>query len=392
MIEFGHVTRRYGEKTAVDDLSLAIPRGELFALLGPNGAGKSTLLRTIATLQRPDSGTIRLGDLDVLGQPDEVRKILGYLPQEFGLYPNLSAESVLDHFTTLKGVTARGERRDLVASLLEKTNLWDAKDQAVGGFSGGMKQRLGIAIALAGDPKLLIVDEPTAGLDPTERHRFLNLIADLGRDIVVILSTHIVEDVRELCSTMAIIHRGRVVLEGDPSSVLEEARGKVWRKRVGREELERYEEELSVISVRLQAGGGGPGSGAFENDRPIAVSVTPALEDAILATGFAYDRNRLEDTNFDNLVALGMKARGLRRMGAAALDLAYVASGRLDGFWELHLHAWDVAAGAALIRAAGGRVTDQRGGEDWLFGGHLVASNGMLHEALRAALTPLKAL
>lgn len=242
-----------GGVRALDDVSLTIDPG-MFGLLGPNGAGKSTLMRTIATLQRPDSGSIRLGELDVLGQPDEVRKILGYLPQEFGLYPNLSARVVLDHFTTLKGITGRGERNDLVESLLVKTNLWEAKDKAVGGFSGGMKQRLGIAIALAGDPRLLIVDEPTAGLDPTERHRFLNLIAELGRDIVVILSTHIVEDVRELCSAMAIIHQGRVVLEGDPSSVLERARGMVWRKKVARDELERHQEDHDVISVRLQAG------------------------------------------------------------------------------------------------------------------------------------------
>ena len=267
-----------GGVRALDSVSLVIEPG-MFGLLGPNGAGKSTLMRTIATLQRPDSGSIRLGDLDVLEEPDEVRKVLGYLPQEFGLYPNLSADAVLDHFTTLKGVTAKGERRELVESLLHKTNLWESKDKAVGGFSGGMKQRLGIAIALAGDPKLLIVDEPTAGLDPTERHRFLNLIADLGRDIVVILSTHIVEDVRELCSTMAILHRGRVVLDGDPASVLEEARGRVWRKRVERDMLDRYERDFSVISVRLQAGQPvihvwsetSPGDG-FE-------SVPPVLED-----------------------------------------------------------------------------------------------------------------
>jgi len=242
-----------GGVRALDDVSLTIEPG-MFGLLGPNGAGKSTLMRTIATLQRPDSGSITLGDLDVLGRPDEVRKVLGYLPQEFGLYPNLSARVVLEHFTTLKGVAGRSERKALVESLLVKTNLWDARDKAVGGFSGGMKQRLGIAIALAGDPKLLIVDEPTAGLDPTERHRFLNLIAELGRDIVVILSTHIVEDVRELCSTMAIIHRGRLVLEGDPASVLEEARGKVWRRRVSRDDLEGCQRDHAVISVRLQAG------------------------------------------------------------------------------------------------------------------------------------------
>jgi ABC-2 type transport system ATP-binding protein len=267
-----------GPVQALKDVSLTIEPG-MFGLLGPNGAGKSTLMRTIATLQMPDSGTIRLGELDVLTQGDEVRKLLGYLPQEFGLYPNLSAEVILDHFATLKGVTGAGDRRDLVHSLLNQTNLWGAKDQAVGGFSGGMKQRLGIAIALAGSPKLLIVDEPTAGLDPTERHRFLNLLGELGRDIIVILSTHIVEDVRELCSTMAIIDHGEVVLNGHPQAVLEEARGKVWRKRVDRSELDAHEREHTVISVRLAAGepvihvwsDGEPGPG-FE-------PVEPVLED-----------------------------------------------------------------------------------------------------------------
>ncbi len=267
-----------GGVQALSDVTLTIDPG-MFGLLGPNGAGKSTLMRTIATLQRPDTGSIHLGDLDVLAQPDEVRKVLGYLPQEFGLYPNLSAKVVLDHFTTLKGITGRNERTELVESLLVKTNLWESKDKAVGGFSGGMKQRLGIAIALAGDPKLLIVDEPTAGLDPTERHRFLNLLAELGEDIVVILSTHIVEDVRELCSSMAIIHRGRVVLEGDPAAVLEGARGKVWRKKVGRDELEAHQNDLDVISIRLQAGE--PLIHVWSDDAPGAgfQSVEPALED-----------------------------------------------------------------------------------------------------------------
>ena len=201
---------------ALNDVSLDIPAG-MFGLLGPNGAGKSTLMRTIATLQQPDSGSIRLGDIDVLTQPDDVRKILGYLPQEFGFYPNLSAERVLDHFAALKGVARPGERRELVQALLQQTNLWDARKKAVGGFSGGMKQRLGIAIALAGKPKLLIVDEPTAGLDPNERHRFLNLLSEIGEDVIVILSTHIVEDVRELCRRMAIINSGEVILQGDPS-------------------------------------------------------------------------------------------------------------------------------------------------------------------------------
>jgi len=238
---------------ALRDVSLTIEPG-MFGLLGPNGAGKSTLMRTIATLQRPDAGTIRLDDLDVLAEPEQVRRLLGYLPQEFGLYPNLSAEVTLDHFATLKGVTRRGERKELVEHLLRQTNLWDARRKDVGGFSGGMRQRLGIAIALAGSPRLLIVDEPTAGLDPTERHRFLNLLAELGRDIVVILSTHIVEDVRELCSAMAIINQGRVVIQGDPLGLLDDARGRVWRKRVTREVLERYRADLPVISVRLQGG------------------------------------------------------------------------------------------------------------------------------------------
>ena len=201
---------------ALAGLSLTIPNG-MFGLLGPNGAGKSTLMRTIATLQRPDAGTIRLGTLDVLAQPDEVRKLLGYLPQEFGLYPNLSAEMVLDHFASLKGVSARGERKALVDALLQQTNLYEVRAKRVGGFSGGMKQRLGIAIALAGQPQLLIVDEPTAGLDPTERRRFLNLLADISEDVIVILSTHIVDDVRELCQRMAIINLGQVVFGRRPA-------------------------------------------------------------------------------------------------------------------------------------------------------------------------------
>jgi ABC-2 type transport system ATP-binding protein len=238
---------------ALHEISLEIPSG-MFGLLGPNGAGKSTLMRTIATLQQPDSGAIHLGDIDVLRQPDDVRKVLGYLPQEFGFYPNLSAERVLDHFATLKGVSASGERRELVHALLQQTNLWDARKKSVGGFSGGMKQRLGIAIALAGRPKLLIVDEPTAGLDPNERHRFLNLLSEIGDDVIVILSTHIVEDVRELCRRMAIISSGEVILQGDPSQVLDDVRGRIWRKRIRKAELADIQARLKVISVRLVAG------------------------------------------------------------------------------------------------------------------------------------------
>ena len=238
---------------ALAEVTLTFGTG-MFGLLGPNGAGKSTLMRTIATLQPPDSGTIRFGDLDVLAQPDELRKVLGYLPQEFGLYPNLSAEVTLDHFATMKGVTDRRQRRDLVASLLHQTNLDDVRKKHVGTFSGGMKQRLGIAIALAGTPRLLIVDEPTAGLDPTERHRFLNLLAEIGQDIVVILSTHIVEDVRELCHAMAIINKGRVVLAGDPRQIVAGLRGKLWRREIEKRDLAAAQASHQVISTQMLAG------------------------------------------------------------------------------------------------------------------------------------------
>ena len=266
---------------ALHNVSLDIPSG-MFGLLGPNGAGKSTLMRTIATLQQPDSGSVRLGDIDVLTQPDEVRRILGYLPQDFGFYPSLSAERVLDHFAELKGVANSGERRDLVHALLRQTNLWDARKKAVGGFSGGMKQRLGIAIALAGRPRLLIVDEPTAGLDPNERHRFLNLLSEIGDDVIVILSTHIVEDVRELCRRMAIINAGEVVLQGDPSEVLDDVRGHIWRKRIRKSELAALQAAMQVISVRLVAGD--PIVHVYSDTAPGDgfTAVEPMLEDVYL--------------------------------------------------------------------------------------------------------------
>ena len=238
---------------ALGGVSLTIGTG-LFGLLGPNGAGKSTLMRTIATLQPADGGSIRFGTLDVLAEPDELRKVLGYLPQEFGLYPNLSAELSLDHFATMKGVTNSRERRELVAHLLQQTNLYDVRKKHVGTFSGGMKQRLGIAIAVAGSPKLLIVDEPTAGLDPTERHRFLNLLAEIGQDIVVILSTQIVEDVRELCHAMAIINKGQVVLAGDPREIVGRLRGKLWRREIAKSELAAVQASHQVISTQMLAG------------------------------------------------------------------------------------------------------------------------------------------
>ena len=238
---------------ALDSISLTIPQG-MFGLLGPNGAGKSSLMRTIATLQEPDSGSIAFGDVDVLKQKEKVRQILGYLPQEFGLYPNLSAETILDHFAVLKGITNSRERKEQVQYLLNRTNLLENKKKHVGGFSGGMKQRLGIAIALLGNPKLIIVDEPTAGLDPTERHRFLNLLSELGENIVIILSTHIVDDVRELCSNMAIINKGKVALSGSPESVIENVSGKIWKRFVEKHEMQSITDNYSVISTRMIAG------------------------------------------------------------------------------------------------------------------------------------------
>ena len=237
---------------ALKDVSLNIPTG-MFGLLGPNGAGKSTLMRTIATLQEPDTGTITFGNLDVLKQQDEVRKILGYLPQEFGLYPTAPAEGLLDHLAVLKGLTNRAERREVVASLLQRTNLYEHRKKKLSGFSGGMKQRFGIAQALLGNPKLIIVDEPTAGLDPTERNRFYNLLSELGENRVVILSTHIVEDVKELCSNMAIINQGQVLLQGNPIKSIEALRGKIFSKMVDKNQLADYRKDYAVIAEkRLQ--------------------------------------------------------------------------------------------------------------------------------------------
>jgi ABC-type multidrug transport system ATPase subunit len=238
---------------ALKDVSLTIPAG-MYGLLGPNGAGKSTLMRILATLQEPDEGTVRLGDIDVVRQKDEVRRTLGYLPQEFGVYPKVSAAELLEHFALLKGVASRSERKAVVEALLRQVNLWDVRKQKLGGYSGGMKQRFGVAVALLGNPKLMIVDEPTAGLDPAERERFLNLLSELGQQSVVLLSTHIVADVSELCTRMAIIDRGEILLEGEPLRAVDELRGRIWRCIMSRSELERVAREYSVISTKLLAG------------------------------------------------------------------------------------------------------------------------------------------
>jgi ABC-type multidrug transport system ATPase subunit len=238
---------------ALRDVTLDIPRG-MYGLLGPNGAGKSTLMRTIATLQEPDTGTITLGDIDVVRDKERVRRTLGYLPQEFGVYPGVSAERLLDHFAVLEGFTDRAGRRRTVEALLRQTNLWDVRRERLGGYSGGMRQRFGIAVALLGDPQLIIVDEPTAGLDPAERVRFLNLLSEIGEQAVIILSTHIVEDVAELCSRMAIIDRGEIQLEAEPLAAIAALRGRVWRRFVEKAELPDVERLHRVICTKLLSG------------------------------------------------------------------------------------------------------------------------------------------
>jgi ABC-type multidrug transport system ATPase subunit len=238
---------------ALKDVILTIPAG-MYGLLGPNGAGKSTLMRMIATLQEPDTGTITLGGIDVVRQKDEIRQTLGYLPQEFGVYPKVSAESLLDHFAVLKGITERRARKEVVEALLRKTNLWDVRNQKLGGYSGGMRQRFGVAVALLGSPQLMIVDEPTAGLDPAERVRFLNLLSELGENSVVLLSTHIVEDVSELCTRMAIIDKGEILLEAEPLRAVENLQGRIWSRVISKDELSALEREHAVISTKLLAG------------------------------------------------------------------------------------------------------------------------------------------
>jgi len=271
---------------ALRGVSLDIPNG-MFGLLGPNGAGKSSLMRTIATLQDPDTGTITLDQMDLLADKQATRRLLGYLPQEFGVYPKVSAEAMLDHFAVLKGVTVKTERRDLVEALLRQVNLWDVRKRKLGTYSGGMRQRFGIAQALIGEPRLIIVDEPTAGLDPEERNRFLNLLAELGERMVVILSTHIVEDVTDLCSRMAIIGQGQVLLTGEPAEAIRSLEGRVWRRSIDKAALDGYRARMNILSTRLAGGR----------------TLLHVLADSLPEEGFEATTPDLEDVYFGRLRA-----------------------------------------------------------------------------------------
>ncbi len=284
MLSLSNVTHIYPNGTkALDAATLEIGKG-MFGLLGPNGAGKSTLMRCIATLQTPSEGAIQFADIDVIKQPEKLRATLGYLPQDFGVYPRVSAWDLLEHLAVLKGIASAGERKDAVSHLLQQVNLWDVRKKAVAGFSGGMRQRFGIAQALLGNPTLIIVDEPTAGLDPEERNRFNNLLAEIGENVVVILSTHIVDDVTDLCSRMAIIVAGRLVEVGVPGELLRKLQGRVWQRSIDKTQLDEYRSRMNVISTRLRSGqtvihvvDDNPPEPGFEN-------VPGALEDLYFAT------------------------------------------------------------------------------------------------------------
>jgi ABC-type multidrug transport system ATPase subunit len=287
MLQVEKLTHVYANGTrALDGVDLTIPPG-MFGLLGPNGAGKSTLMRTIATLQAPTSGRIVFDGIDVIGEPERLRRTLGYLPQDFGVYPRVSAYDMLDHMAVLKGVAGRAERKDTVEGLLNQVNLWAVRKKALAGFSGGMRQRFGIAQALIGNPRLIIVDEPTAGLDPEERNRFLNLLAEIGDDVVVILSTHIVEDVADLCPRMAVLAGGRILLEGAPLELIADTRDRVWQRTIARDELPDYRERYRVISTRLFAGR----------------TIIHVVSDGSPGEGFSPVQGGLEDVYFSTLDA-----------------------------------------------------------------------------------------
>ena len=287
MLDLTDVSHVYANGTrALDHVTLSIPRG-MYGLLGPNGAGKSTLMRTVATLQTPTEGAIRFGEIDVIAEPERLRRTLGYLPQDFGVYPRVSAYEMLDHLAVLKGIAAAADRKATVESLLHQVNLWRVRKKALAGFSGGMRQRFGIAQALIGNPALIIVDEPTAGLDPEERNRFLNLLAEIGESVVVILSTHIVEDVADLCPRMAVLAEGRIQLEGAPLELIRRTHGRIWMKAVERAELEACRERYRLISTRLFAGR----------------TMVHILADADPGDGFTAVEGDLEDVYFATLAS-----------------------------------------------------------------------------------------
>ena len=287
MLSIKGLTHVYPNGTcALDGVDLEIGK-RMFGLLGPNGAGKSTLMRAIATLQTPTHGQIRFGDIDVIAEPEKLRRTLGYLPQDFGVYPRVSAVDLLDHMAVLKGVAGKGERKDTVETLLHQVNLWDVRKKAVAGYSGGMRQRFGIAQALIGRPSLIIVDEPTAGLDPEERNRFLNLLAEIGENVVVILSTHIVDAVADLCPRMAVLAGGRILQEGAPADLVEGLNGRVWKKVIDRHELEAERGRHQVISTRLAGGR----------------TVIHVLADRAPGAGFEAVQGGLEDVYFSTLAA-----------------------------------------------------------------------------------------
>ncbi len=287
MLTIENLTHVYGNGTrALDDVSLTIPKG-FFGVVGPNGAGKSTLMRSIATLQTPNSGSIRFGDIDVIKDPEQLRRVLGYLPQDFGVYPRVSAYDMLDHMAVLKGISNGRDRKQTVEALLNQVNLWPVRRKALAGFSGGMRQRFGIAQALIGNPKLIIVDEPTAGLDPEERNRFLNLLAEIADNVVIILSTHIVEDVADLCPKMAVLAGGKIQLEGAPAQLMEQLNGRVWKKTIDRDALPEHREKYEVISTRLFAGR----------------TVIHVLSDRLPGDGFEPVPGGLEDVYFSTLSA-----------------------------------------------------------------------------------------
>jgi ABC-type multidrug transport system ATPase subunit len=284
-LQIANLTKTYSNGVkALDNLNLEIGTG-MFGLLGPNGAGKSSLMRTIATIQKPDSGSISFDEINVLEDQNALRKVLGYLPQEFGVYPNMSAERLLDYFAQLKGISSSNDRKAIVKQVLEVTNLWEVRKKSVSGYSGGMKQRFGIAQLLLNNPKLIIVDEPTAGLDPAERHRFLNVLREIGTNHTVIFSTHIVDDVKELCNDLAILNGGKILYRGTPTDSTKELDGKIWMRIVERDELEKFEKEFNIISSNYNQDNT-LNIRVFSETKPdeTFVPATPHLEDVYFVT------------------------------------------------------------------------------------------------------------